>query len=277
MKVRFKKILRLLVANILPDAIYDRSRSKFSNGIARAINYHKINKNSYTNFNEQLAYFKKHYSNCTENDLESIIIGRDNQNKPRLIISFDDNDISNYYAAEILERYGFKGWFFIPTTCLIKSSVVPSELSSLSKIDKFMSIYMIKDLIKRGHIVGCHTSTHSRLPSGIKKNVYLSEILGSFNEFHESLGFKPSAFAWVGGEYKSYSTEAYKTLLSSEYKYVFTTNNSLIIQGSDRYMLDRTNIESDWSIEDVKLYTSGVWDFLYIIKRIMLKSFVLLK
>jgi len=277
MKIILKKILKVLVTSLLPNAAYDKSRSKFSNGVARAVNYHKINKSSYINFNKQLAYFKKNYSNCTEKDLESIIKGCDFQNKPRLIVSFDDGDVSNYYAAEILEHYGFTGWFFLPTSFLSDSSVAPSELSSLSKLDEFMSIDMVKDLISRGHIVGCHTSTHSRLPGGLKKNVYLSEILGSFNEFYESLGFKPSAFAWVGGEYRSYSTEAYRVLLLSEYKYVFMTNNSLITQGSDRYMLDRTNIESDWSIRDVILYTSGIWDFLYLIKRIMLKSFILLK
>ena len=61
--------------------------------------------------------------------------------------TFDDGGISFYTIyAPILDKYGYKGYFFITT--------------SLIATDGFMSESQIKELDERGHIIGGHSDSH---------------------------------------------------------------------------------------------------------------------
>ena len=76
--------------------------------------------------------FEEHVKYC---------VGRD------ILFTFDDGGISFLtVAAPILEKYGFRGVFFISTSYIGTPG--------------FMTIEQIKELVQRGHIVGSHTHTH---------------------------------------------------------------------------------------------------------------------
>lgn len=79
-----------------------------------------------------------------------------------IMISFDDTRLAQYtIAAPILEKYGFKGVFFIMTVCVNKLN--------------YMSSMMIAELSKRGHGIGVHTYDHP-LVSDIKKDRWNQEL-----------------------------------------------------------------------------------------------------
>jgi peptidoglycan/xylan/chitin deacetylase (PgdA/CDA1 family) len=64
-----------------------------------------------------------------------------------VMITFDDNTIGQYtIAAPAMERYGFRGAFFVMTVALNKPG--------------YMSSQQIQDLHARGHTIGCHTWDH---------------------------------------------------------------------------------------------------------------------
>lgn len=64
-----------------------------------------------------------------------------------VVFTFDDGGMSFYTtAAPILETYGFRGLFFISTNYIGTPG--------------FLSIVQIKDLEKRGHVIGSHSHTH---------------------------------------------------------------------------------------------------------------------
>lgn len=66
-----------------------------------------------------------------------------------VVFTFDDGGSSFLtVAAPILEKYGFRGVFFIST-------------SQIGKIG-FLSIDQIRELDKRGHIIGSHTHSHPK-------------------------------------------------------------------------------------------------------------------
>ncbi len=78
--------------------------------------------------------FEKHVKQC---------VGKN------VVFSFDDGGVSFYTeAAPILERYGFKGVFFISTAFIGKPGFLTEE--------------QIRDLDARGHIIGSHTHNHLR-------------------------------------------------------------------------------------------------------------------
>lgn len=67
-----------------------------------------------------------------------------------VIFTFDDGGKSFYKViAPILEKYGYKGLFFITTKYIGTNS--------------FLNEIEIRDLHKRGHIIGSHAHTHDHL------------------------------------------------------------------------------------------------------------------
>jgi peptidoglycan/xylan/chitin deacetylase (PgdA/CDA1 family) len=69
-----------------------------------------------------------------------------------VIISFDDTHEEHYSIAKpILEKYGFRGVFFIMTVCINKPN--------------YLTAAQIKELAQSGHTIGGHTWNHPMLTS----------------------------------------------------------------------------------------------------------------
>lgn len=68
-------------------------------------------------------------------------------NKDYVRLSFDDGGVSFYnIIMPILEKYGFKGYFFIATSFIGQEG--------------FLTEQMIKEMHARGHVIGGHSHTH---------------------------------------------------------------------------------------------------------------------
>lgn len=73
-----------------------------------------------------------------------------NLSKEHVVFTFDDGGKSFYSViAPILEKYGYKGLFFITTKYIGTNT--------------FLNETEIRDLHKRGHIIGSHAHTHEHL------------------------------------------------------------------------------------------------------------------
>lgn len=71
-------------------------------------------------------------------------------NKDSIRFTFDDGGVSFYTVfAPLLEKYGYKGYFFISTQFIGD--------------DGFMTEDQIKELDKRGHVIGGHSHSHRQL------------------------------------------------------------------------------------------------------------------
>lgn len=103
--------------------------------------------------------------------------------------TFDDGGLSFLTeAAPILEKYGFRGIFFI-STAYIGS-------------DKFLNVEDIKELVRRGHIIGSHSHTHPERISAIGLDEIKDEWKYSQMLLTEILG-KPSIVASIPNGYSS--------------------------------------------------------------------------
>jgi len=69
-----------------------------------------------------------------------------------ITLSFDDNLIEHYQAANLLDQYGMKGTFYVNSGRLSKSNI-------------FMSVQQVQELQSRGHEIGGHTINHINLQS----------------------------------------------------------------------------------------------------------------
>ncbi len=249
-------------------------------GKLRAVNYHCTPYKDLENFERQIKFFKKHFENVDyyylKNFFEtgsSIIVS-----KPGIIITFDDGLRTNYdNAINILEKYNFSGWFCVPAGFILNPSQDFAKLNSIIyKEDYLDNRYGINSTelskISKNHIIVSHTFTHYRFTDNDSEKKLNFEIKDSKLELEKIIKKKITTFCWVGGELNHYTKIAYNKIKESEYHFSFATNNKIINRKSDRYNLNRTNIETSYPMHLVLFQLSGIMDFLYIKKRIKVRN-----
>lgn len=100
--------------------------------------------------------------------------------------TFDDGGVTFLTeAAPILERYGFKGVFFVATQCI--------------DTEGFLSKKQIIDLRDRGHIVGAHSHTHPDRMTVLSQQQLDEEWCSSTDILAYILGEKPTCASIPNG------------------------------------------------------------------------------
>lgn len=231
----------------------------------RAINYHEIRSNEIPLFEGHLAYFRDHYVPVDLDMLQAFIdTGEWKDSKPGLILSFDDGHRSHFdFAVPLLEKYGFKGWFFVPIGLMALDDIA-SAVQETDRIEALTLEHL--EYLRDNHILGSHTITHRRLSSSVPWESLKDEIVGSQALFKDKLGSPVRSFCWVGGEEENYSREA-ANLIRETYEYSFMTNNFVNRRGTNPLQLQRTNVESENPLWLLRFQLSGVMDLLYFGKR----------
>ena len=220
----------------------------------RAVIYHDTPKNFSTSLEKHFAFYQKHFSPVSKQDLNRFFqTGHWNKPKPGLMITFDDGLKSNFeIALPLLEKFGFVGWFFIPTGLVD----APGQMSwkEIQKLDQ-------------NHEIGCHTQSHLRMQEGLSKEILQKEIGESKKILENKLSHPVDLFCWVGGELQTYTRSAHNMIQKTGYHYAFMTNSKAIGPKTNPYFLDRTYVEPFWDIKEVTFMLSGMIDLLYSKKR----------
>lgn len=147
-----------------------------------------------------------------------------------IMISFDDTRLAQYtIAVPILERYGFRGVFFIMTVCVNKPN--------------YMSSTMINDLAGRGHVIGVHTYDHPNV-NDIQSNQWWMEIkepkIFLENVIHNNVDY----FAYPYGPWTS---NCIAQLKKYKYKAAFQLDGKQ--RGRDSlYTIRRLMVQGHWSV-----------------------------
>lgn len=103
--------------------------------------------------------------------------------------TFDDGGVSFLtVAAPILEKYGFRGKFYIATGYIGSNGFLDAE--------------QIKELQERGHIVGSHSHSHPERMSAMPQNEIIDEWKVSQMMLEEVLGDTPK-YASIPNGYSS--------------------------------------------------------------------------
>lgn len=275
---------KVLIANFLSYTFLSNIIFKIFNIIykknyIRVINYHDTPKEYKNNFEKQLIFYKKHYSPISITDLKKFIdTGVLKKDKPGLIISFDDGLQTNYTVAKpLLEKYGFIGWFFIPSGFIetdpkdqndfIQSNNIISLTKSQPGKRIAMSWGQLIELNKK-HVIGSHTFSHHRMNINDSKETLKKEIIDSKELIEKKLNNTIETFCWVGGEENTYTKKASEYIAKSGYKFSFMTNSNPITKRSNPLQLQRTNVEVFWPFDIVKFQICGLLDLFYFFKRI---------
>jgi len=243
----------------------------------RVVNYHGTPPADAASFERHAAFLAEHFAPVTAASLARFFEeGAWRAPKPGVIVSFDDGLRSNAeVAAPILERYGLVGWFFVPVAFVDEAPARQMAFADAHQIRVdhpypdgrvAMSWDELRALSAR-HVVGCHTRTHRRLAPTVAPADLEDEIISARADLAAGVGREVEAFCWVGGEEASYSAEAARVVRRAGYRFGFMTNNAPLRPGDDPLHIQRTNLESAWSLDVLRFQLSGLMDVAYLPKR----------
>ena len=125
--------------------------------------------------------------------------GDKNANAVSFMINVYEGEEYVREMLDILDRYGFKGTFFVG------GSYIASRES------------LLKEILSRGHELGNHGTTHKDL-NGVKEDAQIAEINNCHNIVLATTGFKMSIFTPASGSFDDKTVKAaeslgYKTVL----------------------------------------------------------------
>lgn len=151
-------------------------------------------------FDEQMEALAR--AQCEEPVLIADIVGTV---RP-VCLAFDDGGTGAAIAAQVLERQGWRGHFFITTDLIGKAS--------------FLSKNEIVDLAERGHVIGSHSCSHPDPMSALSRPELLREWRVSKDILEGILG-KPVTTASIPGGF--YSRSVAQAASDAGYRFLFTS------------------------------------------------------
>lgn len=245
--------------------------------LVRGVIYHSVPRAHAADFERQLQYYQRHYAPVTHADLANLLTtGTWPHTKPGLLITFDDGMRTHAeVAAPLIEKYGFCGWFFIPTEFLDTPDAQQRQYAKEHQIslnedlpgDRVaMTWDQARDLAER-HVVGGHSATHVRLSAKLTREELQLEIPDAKKYLEHRIGRPVDSFAWVGGQEWSYSHSAAQAIRDAGFRYSFMTNSRYLNHRSSPLQLDRCQVEPHWPLSVVRWQLSMMNDLVYTPKR----------
>jgi peptidoglycan/xylan/chitin deacetylase (PgdA/CDA1 family) len=143
------------------------------------------------------------------------------ESAPQLALTFDDGGGSAMLAADALERHGWRGHFFVT--------------SGRIGTPGFLAAEELRELHRRGHVVGSHSHTHPTYMGRLAPDELEREWAQSRAAIGEILGAPPRMASVPGGYLsKTVITQAaatgYELLFSSE-PTAHVTHGALVVRG----------------------------------------------
>jgi peptidoglycan/xylan/chitin deacetylase (PgdA/CDA1 family) len=154
----------------------------------------------------------------------------------KLLLTFDDGGVSAYdRIAPMLEHYGWPGHFFVTTDWIGQPG--------------FLNMHQIRELDRRGHLIGSHSCSHPTRMAQISKDRLFLEWRVSVQRLAEIVGHPVTVASVPGGYYSQRVAEAaadagIDTLFTSEPTSTVRVTNGCLILG--RYAIQRW-MGPEWS------------------------------
>ena len=187
-------------------------------------------------FEKQIAYLtRKNYKSISTEEFYSFLITGKNPTQKIVMITFDDSLLTHYTKAfSILQKYGHKGVFFVPS----KVGLITGE--------------KLKEMSENEMDIQSHSATHPNLSLISNRAILHQEIVES-KKFLENITNKPvTSFAYPGcvGNIPTFNM-----VQNSGYTQGFSCGTGIDHEYAKRFILSRRQVLND--MEQFKRILSG--------------------
>lgn len=185
------------------------------------------------------------------------------ENRPSLLLTFDDGVASNYdVAAPLLEEAGLRAVFFVVPEFSLQSGEAARrfcrERIRQRHLETAMTPQQIADLAARGHTIGNHTFSHANLLKA-RPAEYEHEIVESAAVIESWIGRPVNTFAWPF-TWKAITPAAYR-LAADRHRYCFAPCAGRTYGGDGSpWLIWRTNAEAHFRAGELRFQCSGLAD-----------------
>ena len=127
----------------------------------------------------------------------------------------------------------------------------------------------VVELYRNGHMIGGHTTTHTRL-SLLQEREQRDEIVNDKALIESRIGGTLSTFAYPFGQRTDYTSVTGRLLKESKYAYAFTTEG-VFASTQNPYAVSRLCLESDMPLSVLSRWIEGGYDIYQKIKKICVR------
>ena len=243
----------------------------------RVIIIHDIHPSQEKNFEKLIYKLQETWNIISPLQFKEIIKNNKSKIKNKnVLITFDDGYKSQKKITEkYLDPLNIKALFFIVSNFVklnqledahnfIRKNFYKEEKSfpDLDKNTLNMNTDDIRELVKNGHSIGGHTSTHSQLSKIRHSNILLDEIVNSSLQLEKIIkNYEIEDFVYTFGDIKSINKKSTQIILKN-YKYLYSglRGNNLNLNSK---IIRRDAIDLNEPFEVISSYLNGYTDFIY--------------
>ena len=230
------------------------------------LNGHRIsktvpNRNDLETYRSKLLYLRKRCEFVNIEEALDLIINYKKVKKPTIAFTFDDGYEDCYtHIVPVLEEFGVNAVFFINPHFVDAADGDEDYIQyftnhiTMSPGKRPMSWSQIKDLQKRGFIIGAHTLDHYMVNHGSREDL-VHQIVDCKKVIEEKLGVPCEYFAWPYGKISQTNKEAVEIAVNT-YKYVFSQSDYKHFFSFNGTVINRRQAEPWWPLAHIKFFLS---------------------
>ncbi len=212
----FRKFARSIALDMLSQIKLPNSKKVFEKPRVQFLLIHHVFDDEVENFDNLLNVLVKNHTFISYSEAVDKVLSNE-IDKPYISISSDDGFKNNLKAAEILEKYGAKGCFFINPDSIGLENFSKIKTFCKEKLDfcptEFLDWNDVNSLLKKGHEIGSHTIGHINI-----SETSISEVEQNINQSYQILSEKCGKvlhFAYPYGRFFHFNRQAYKSVFKA--------------------------------------------------------------
>lgn len=223
---------------LLPGS-FDETLSALVRGLSagrmlRVVNFHATPSYRREEYRKQFAAYAGLFTPITPDNFASAFDGTWSDPRPGLMpVLFEGFRDNVDVMLPVLEEFGFKGWFFVPSAFpavvpAIQRSYAKAHKLHLPKRDEYPGERVVmtwdegRSIAARGHGFACHSRSHFDLTPDTPDHVLWDEIHTAANEMRAGLGQPAEIFCWLHGAEAGVNPRADAMLREAGFRYLFS-------------------------------------------------------
>jgi len=244
----------------------------------RILLMHDIPIDKYEDFKSIILSISKRWNFISALELENYLSGKHKLKGRHVLLTFDDGFHSNRLIAdEILDPLEIKALFFVigqfvdlknheDQQKFIKNNLYPKwrghDYPENLKEMKNMDIEDLKHLVRQGHCIGFHSTSHENLASLAEKSELKKEIIEGALKLERELGQKINHFSFGFGNIDYFSKEALE-IAQRQFNYIHTGMRGDNSEDTPVWALRRDTISLSDSNIEISSFLEGTADRRY--------------